>query len=216
MGNVVGIAIVWFIIEMLLWYLVAQFMSGWYVFFWFIVAAVIGIILLKKGTTSLKPMATQMQGMGMLNPAMRPPETKITQAVALSIAGILFLIPGILSDIIGVLALLPPVQKKATEFGKAYAMKNQDKLMQMMASRMGGLSGMSGMNPNMMGGLGGLGGGFSNAGGQNPFADMMSGFGNSTANKGTKGKFNQTIDGQAKRIQRKPANDDWFLPLLRS
>ncbi|MGB5878174.1 MAG: FxsA family protein, partial [Psychrobacter nivimaris] len=28
MGQIVGIAIVWFIIEMLLWYLLAQFMSG--------------------------------------------------------------------------------------------------------------------------------------------------------------------------------------------
>lgn len=213
MGNVVGIAIVWFIIEMLLWYLIAQFVSGWYVFFWFIVAAVIGISLLKKGTTSLKPMATQMQGMGMLNPAMRPPENKLTQAVAFSIAGILFLIPGILSDILGLLALLPVVQKKATAYGKTYAMKNQDKIMQMMASRMGGLGGMGGMpgmNPNMMNGFGGMGG---NMGGQNPFADMMGGFGNTNANnftagKPSKGRFNQTIDGQAKRIQNKPANDD--------
>ena len=29
MGQIVGIAIVWFIIEMLLWYLLAQFISGW-------------------------------------------------------------------------------------------------------------------------------------------------------------------------------------------
>ncbi len=29
MGQLVGLAIVWFIIEMLLWYLVAQFISGW-------------------------------------------------------------------------------------------------------------------------------------------------------------------------------------------
>lgn len=203
MGNVVGIAIVWFIIEMLLWYLLAQFISGWWVFGWFIVAAVIGIVLLKKGMTSLKPMATQMQGMGMLNPAMRPPENKITHAVALSVAGLLLLIPGVLSDIIGLLALLPPVQKKATELGKAYAMKNQDKLMQMMASRMGGLGGMSGINPNMMGGFNGMGG---NAGGQNPFADMMGNFGNVSNPK--KGKFNQTIDGQAKLIKSKPANDE--------
>jgi len=34
MGQIVGIAIVWFIIEMLLWYLLAQFMSGWWVFMW--------------------------------------------------------------------------------------------------------------------------------------------------------------------------------------
>ncbi|OAV23304.1 hypothetical protein AO371_1571 [Moraxella catarrhalis] len=33
MGALVGIALIWFVIEMLLWYLVAQFISGWYVFF---------------------------------------------------------------------------------------------------------------------------------------------------------------------------------------
>ena len=31
-GALVGIALIWFVIEMLLWYLVAQFISGWYVF----------------------------------------------------------------------------------------------------------------------------------------------------------------------------------------
>lgn len=38
MGNIVGIAIVWLIIEMLVWYLIAQFVSGWWVFLWFVVA----------------------------------------------------------------------------------------------------------------------------------------------------------------------------------
>ena len=46
MGQIVGIAIVWFIIEMLLWYLLAQFMSGWWVFMWFIIAAVLGLSLI--------------------------------------------------------------------------------------------------------------------------------------------------------------------------
>ena len=49
MGQIVGIAIVWFIIEMLVWYLIAQFTSGWLVFMWFIIAAVIGIALIRKG-----------------------------------------------------------------------------------------------------------------------------------------------------------------------
>ena len=34
MGNIVGIAIVWLIIETLVWYLIAQFVSGWWVFLW--------------------------------------------------------------------------------------------------------------------------------------------------------------------------------------
>ena len=48
MGMLVGIAFVWFIIEMLIWVLIAQFVSGWYVFFWFIIAAVLGVMMIKK------------------------------------------------------------------------------------------------------------------------------------------------------------------------
>ena len=61
MGQLVGLAIVWFIIEMLLWYLVAQFISGWWVFFWFIIAAVIGLSLIRRGMTTLNPTAQQMK-----------------------------------------------------------------------------------------------------------------------------------------------------------
>ena len=53
MGQIVGIAIVWFIIEMLLWYLIAQFVSGWWVFIWFIIAAIVGIALIDRKSTRL-------------------------------------------------------------------------------------------------------------------------------------------------------------------
>ena len=61
MGMLVGIAFVWFIIEMLIWVLIAQFVSGWYVFFWFIIAAVLGVMMIKKTAQTLNPMAKQMQ-----------------------------------------------------------------------------------------------------------------------------------------------------------
>lgn len=184
MGNVIGIAIVWFIIEMLTWYLIAQFVSGWWVFSWFIIAIFVGISLIKKGTSTLKPMASQMQGMAMLNPAMRPPEDKVTKAMALTIAGFLLLLPGVLSDIIAILALLPPVQNKAKSFAKDYAMKNQEKLLQMMAGQMGGMN----IDPSKMGSNP-----FGNMGGQNPFGGM---FGNMQD-----GRFNgTTVDGQARTV----------------
>ena len=86
MGNIVGIAIVWLIIEMLVWYLIGQFVSGWWVFGWFIIAGFIGFALIKKGIATLKPMAGQAQ-MAMLNPAMRPQENTVVKAIAFSIAG---------------------------------------------------------------------------------------------------------------------------------
>ncbi|STY95772.1 FxsA family protein [Moraxella atlantae] len=210
-GNVLGIAIVWFIIEMLVWYLIAQFISGWWVFGWFIVAAVIGVMLIKKGLGTLKPMAAQAQA-AMLNPAMRPQENTMVRALALCLAGVLFALPGILSDLVALIVLLPVVQNKAKNAAKDYATKNPEKLMQMMASRMGGMAGMPGMDAAQMQRMqemmrGGAGG--------NPFAGM-GGFGNSFGgnspdarpNPTTRARLGRTtIDGQAKTVNRS-ANDD--------
>ncbi|MEC9443655.1 FxsA family protein [Psychrobacter pacificensis] len=206
MGQIVGIAIVWFIIEMLLWYLLAQFMSGWWVFMWFIVAAVIGISLVRKGMASLNPMAQQMKAGGMMNPAMRPPESTMIKSIAMAVAGILLLIPGVLSDVLALLVILPPVQKKLKDFANNYVMNNQQKMMEMMAKQMGGQ--MGGQNP--FGGMGGQNP-FGGAGGmnnqnpfgqqqQNPFGDVF--------------KQHTTVDGTAKNIPKdvkkitKSANDE--------
>lgn len=193
MGNILGIAIVWFIIEMLLWYLIAQFVSGWWVFGWFILAGVIGIALMKKGTNILKPLAGQAQA-SMLNPALRPQENTVVKAVALMFAGLLLALPGILSDLVALLVMLPALQNKAKNYAKDYATKNPEKLMQMMASKMGG---MGGQNPF---------GGANPFGGQNPFGtnNPFGGFGGMGG--GT------TVDGTAKTVKDvkkiKSANDD--------
>ena len=205
MGQIVGIAIVWFIIEMLLWYLLAQFMSGWWVFMWFIIAAVIGISLIRKGMAALNPMAQQMKAGGMMNPAMRPQESTMIKSVAVAAAGLLLLIPGVLSDLLALLVILPPVQKKLKDFANNYVMNNQQKMMEMMAKQMGG--------QNPFGGAGGMGGQnpFGGAGGmnnQNPFGlQQQNQFGNVF-------KLHTTVDGTAKNIPKdvkkitKSANDE--------
>ncbi|MBD7948642.1 MULTISPECIES: FxsA family protein [Psychrobacter] len=205
MGQIVGIAIVWFIIEMLLWYLLAQFMSGWWVFMWFIIAAVIGISFIRKGMAALNPMAQQMKAGGMMNPAMRPQESTMIKSVAVAAAGLLLLIPGVLSDLLALLVILPPVQKKLKDFANNYVMNNQQKMMEMMAKQMGG--------QNPFGGAGGMGGQnpFGGAGGmnnQNPFGQQQQNpFGNVF-------KQHTTVDGTAKNIPKdvkkitKSANDE--------
>ena len=206
MGQIVGIAIVWFIIEMLLWYLLAQFMSGWWVFMWFIVAAVIGISLVRKGMASLNPMAQQMKAGGMMNPAMRPPESTMIKSIAMAVAGILLLIPGVLRDVLALLVILPPVQKKLKDFANNYVMNNQQKMMEMMAKQMGGQ--MGGQNP------------FGGMGGQNPFGGVggmnnQNPFGQQQQNPfGDVFKQHTTVDGTAKNIPKdvkkitKSANDE--------
>lgn len=194
MGAVVGIALIWFIIEMLVWYLIAQFVSGWYVFFWFIAAAVLGIMLLKNAAGTLNPMAQQVKAMqnGVIpNPAHQPAESKIVKSVAMGIAGILLLLPGLLTDLGAAILLLPVVQRKLSGAAKNYAMKNQDKMMQMMAKQMGG------QNP------------FGGMGGQNPFG--AGGFGQSPFGKSPFG--GTTVDGDAKPVNPNikrigSANDD--------
>ncbi|UNU73177.1 FxsA family protein [Moraxella nasovis] len=196
MGAVVGIALVWFIIEMLLWYLVAQFISGWWVFFWFIIAAVIGISLIKKAAGTLNPMAQQMKNGVIPNPANQPPESTIAKSVASGIAGLLFLLPGLLTDLGAVLIMLPFVQRKLTAAAKNYALKNQDKMMAMMAKQMGG-NGMGGMSGNP---FGGNPFGQANPFGGNPFGGGK--FGNSTVVDGEA----KTVKTDVKRI--KSANDE--------
>ena len=206
MGQIVGIAIVWFIIEMLLWYLMAQFISGWLVFGWFIIAAVIGISLIRKGMVALNPMAQQMKAGGMMNPAMRPQESTMLKSVAMAVAGLLLLIPGIISDVLALLVVLPPVQKKLKDMANKYVMNNQQKMMEMMAKQMGGS--MGGQNP--FGGMGGQNpfGGTGGMNGQNPFGQQQQNpFGNVF-------KQNTTVDGTAKNIPKdvkkitKSANDE--------
>jgi UPF0716 protein FxsA len=43
------------ILEIAVWIGVAQFISGWYVFFWFIIAFVIGLNLLRSSTATIMP-----------------------------------------------------------------------------------------------------------------------------------------------------------------
>lgn len=203
MGQIVGIAIVWFIIEMLLWYLMAQFVSGWLVFGWFIIAAVIGISLIRKGMVALNPMAQQMKAGGMMNPALRPQESTMLKSVAMAVAGLLLLIPGIISDLLALLVVLPPVQKKLKDMANKYVMNNQQKMMEMMAKQMGGQ--MGGQNP--FGGMGGQNP-FGGMGGQNPFGQpQQNPFGDVF-------KQHTTVDGTAKDIPKdvkkitKSANDE--------
>lgn len=180
MGALVGIALIWFIIEMLIWYLAAQFISGWYVFFWFIIAAAIGVMLIKKAASTLNPMAQQVKAMqnGVIpNPANQPSELGIAKSVAAGVSGILLLLPGLLTDVAAAILLLPFVQTKLTAAAKNYAIKNQDKMMQMMANQMGGKNPFGGMS----------------MGGQSPFGKS-----NPFGNRG----FGTTVDGDAKPVNR--------------
>ncbi|WP_343596065.1 FxsA family protein [Acinetobacter sp.] len=166
--NVVLMVVIGAILEIAVWIGVAQFISGWYVFFWFILAAVIGFKLLRSSTATIMPQLQQMQMTGQLSA-----DSTVTHKIALAISGILLIIPGLISDVLAVLILLPPVQKMVVRA-----------LMSAMAKR------QQAMMSKMMGGMG------ADLGGKNPFEDLMRQMQQQTGTRDS-----SIIDGEAREVQ---------------
>ena len=167
--NLIFMIIIGAIIEIAVWIGVAQFISGWYVFFWFILAAIIGFKLLRSSTSTIMPQLQQMQMTGQLGN-----DPAVTQKIAVAVAGILLIIPGLVSDVVAVLVLLPPVQKLLTTALMGAMAKRQQAMME-----------------KMMGGMGA-------GGAENPFADMMRQMQNQQSS--SRGGSN-VIDGEAHEVQ---------------
>lgn len=143
--NLLLIVVLGAIVEIAVWIGVAQFISGWYVFFWFIIAFFIGLGLIRRSTAGIMPQLQQMQMTGQLGS-----DPTVTKKLAYAFAGFLLMLPGLVSDVLAVLILIPGVQ---TAF-RNIAMRTLAKRQQAMMNK-------------MMGGMG------DNASGQNPFADLM-------------------------------------------
>ncbi|OTG90819.1 FxsA family protein [Acinetobacter sp. ANC 3813] len=161
------------ILEVFVWIGVGDLVgSMWYVFFWFIAAFFIGMNIVRKHAAGLMPQMQQMQaGQMSADPALSGNLPKI-------IAGFLLMLPGLVTDVLAVLILLPPVQNalKAT-------------MMNVMAKR------QQAMMEKMMGDMGGMGG----AQGQNPFADMMRQMQEMQKQQGGS-RDSSVIDGEAREV----------------
>ena len=164
------------ILEVFVWIGVGDLVgSMWYVFFWFIAAFFIGMSLIRKYSAGLMPQMQQMQAGQMgADPALTNNLPKI-------IAGFLLLIPGLVTDVVAVLLLIPAVQKAMTAALMNVMMKRQQAMMEKM---MGG----------MMGDMNGMGGA-----GQNPFADLMRQMQDMQNQQGG-GRDSSIIDGEAREI----------------
>ena len=171
------IVLVGLILEVFVWIGVGDLVgSMWYVFFWFIVAFFIGINLIRKYAGGLMPKMQQMRSGQMSgDPALMANLPKI-------LAGLLLLIPGLISDVLAVLILIPSVQNLL----KNALMKTMAKRQQaMMEKMMGGMSGNTN-DPN------------------NPFADMMRQMQEMQRQQmGGRGASNDSsvIDGEAREVQ---------------
>ncbi|MPW43050.1 FxsA family protein [Acinetobacter guerrae] len=174
--NLLLIVVLGAILEIAVWIGIAQFISGWYVFFWFIIAFFIGLNMLRSSTSGIMPQLQQMQMTG--QPGTDP---AVSKKLAMAMAGFLLMLPGIISDILAVLILIPAVQKIF-----------QNALMKTMAKR------QQAMMDKMMGGMMGSAGGQA---GQNPFADMMRQM-QDMQNQQSGGQYRDSsvIDGEAREV----------------
>ena len=172
------IVLIGLILEVFVWIGVGDLVgSMWYVFFWFVAAFFIGMNMIRKYSAGLMPQMQQMQaGQMSADPALSGNLPKI-------IAGFLLLIPGLITDVLALLILIPPVQNALKATMMNVMMKRQQAMMEKM---MGGMMG---------GDMGGMGG----AQGQNPFADMM----RQMQNQQQGGQYHDSsiIDGEAREIE---------------
>ncbi|MFG0587627.1 FxsA family protein [Acinetobacter sp. YQ_14] len=173
--NLLLIVVFGTIAEVLVWIGVGDLVgSMWYVFFWFIIAFFIGLNMLRSSTSGIMPQLQQMQMTGQLGA-----DPEVTKKLAIAMSGFFLMLPGLISDVIAVLVLIPSVQ---TAFRNA--------LMKTMAKR------QQAMMDQMMGGMGG------GASGQSPFADLMRQM-QEMQNQQGGGQYRDStvIDGEAREVK---------------
>lgn len=162
------------IAEIAVWIGVAQFISGWYVFFWFIIAFFIGLNMMRSSAAGIMPQMQNMQMTGQMNA-----ELAANGNISKLIAGFLLMVPGLITDVLALLLLIPGVQRLFRNLFMSIIAKRQQAMMEKM---------MGGMMGNMGGG----------AAGQNPFEDLMRQMQNQQG-----GRYNDStiIDGEAHEVE---------------
>lgn len=174
--NLLLIVVFGAIAEILVWIGVGDLVgSMWYVFFWFVITFFVGLNLVRSSTSNIMPQLQQMQMTGQLGA-----DPAVTKKFAIAMSGFLLMIPGLISDVLAVLVLIPAVQT---------AFRNM--LMKAMAKR------QQAMMDQMMGGMGG------NAAGQNPFADLMRQMQDMQNQQQGGGQYRDStiIDGEAREVK---------------
>jgi UPF0716 protein FxsA len=192
MKSIILIVLGLLVVEIAVWIGIAQFVSGWWIFLATIAAFLVGLNLVRASLAGVMPQMQQMQQHQAFdaNPQM-------TNAFAKAFAGILLALPGVVSDVLALILLIPPVQRRMQALLMAVFAKRQQSMMQDMMNNMGGMGshmGAGGFSPEMM-------------------QDMMKNMGVGAQDPMAGQRRPTVIDGEArsvtpdiKRIQ--PANDD--------
>lgn len=192
MGRLIVLLLIGFMIEIAVWVGLAQIMSGWWIFLATVAAFFIGLNLLRGSVANIMPQMQQMQMTGQMSG-----DPKVNRQLSYAISGFLLLLPGLISDVLAVLVLLPPVQKSLRSAMSGAVMKRQQSMMD-----------------QMMGGMGGAGGGNQS----DMMAEMMRRMQEMQQQQSQMPPHNHShrstiIDGEARHVEPevkriKPANDD--------
>ncbi|MDQ2065186.1 FxsA family protein [Xinfangfangia sp. CPCC 101601] len=92
--------LLWPLAEIALFVLIGGEIGLWATLIWVVLSGVLGVSVLRM---SALPMRETMQGL-------RAPAEGATRGLFMGMAGVLLILPGFLTDAIGLLLLLPPVQ----------------------------------------------------------------------------------------------------------
>ncbi|OUY06948.1 FxsA family protein [Acinetobacter populi] len=179
MGLILFILIA-IVAEIVTWIVVGDWVgSGWYVFFWFIAAFFIGLNMIRGSTSHIMPQMQQMQMTGQMSS-----DPQVSKYMTRAIAGFLLMIPGLLTDVVALLMLIPAVQNVFKKAAIDAMQKRQQAMMEKMMGGMGGMSGASGQG--------------------NPFADIMRQMEEMQRGQmGGRGASNDAniIDGEAREVE---------------
>jgi len=120
-------------IEIFLWVWIAHFISGWLIFLWTIAAFFFGMSLMVNSFRMLP----QLHGaQGMRGFQMNASSPEFAPALIRALAGLLFVIPGLLTDAVALMLLLPPVQHIVQKSAMRTLVKRQHAVQEAMMEQM--------------------------------------------------------------------------------
>lgn len=145
MLRLVLLLLIGFVLEICVWIGVANFISGWWIFLWTIIAFVVGLNMLRGSVSNIMPQLQQMQATGQMTG-----DARVSKSLGIAISGFLLLLPGLISDVLAVIILIPAVQKILQGALMSTMQKRQQAMMQQMMGGMGGMGANSDMMAEMM------------------------------------------------------------------
>jgi len=186
MKNIILLGLILLVSEIAVWIGVAQFISGWWIFLWTVMALFIGLNIIRTSLAGVMPQMQQMQQTMQVDAT-----PQMTRAFGMALAGFLLVLPGLISDLIAAVVMIPAVQTRVqAALMKAFAQRQQTMMNEMMKNMQGG-AGMGGMQggqlpPEMM---------------EELMRAMMSGqAGGFGAHQG-QGRRGDIIEGEARQVQ---------------